>query len=99
MYLMEGRKLLDAYVFNELLKIAKPIVTYSVEFLYFCLISNFCTYLELKCVCCSKSFCRKKDSEFDRKKEMEAMKEERELVFACYILNIYCSLALLIDQT
>ena len=30
MYLMEGRKLLDAYVFNELQKIAKPIVTYTV---------------------------------------------------------------------
>ena len=41
---------------------------------------------------CLTSFCRKKESQFDRKKETQAMEEERELFFACYILDIYYSL-------
>ena len=30
--------------------------------------------------------------QFDKKKEIEAVNEERELIFACYILDIYYSL-------
>ena len=36
------------------------------------------TYLKLKSIYYSTSFCRKIDNEFDRKKEMEVMREERE---------------------
>ena len=102
MYLMEVRELLDAHVFHKLQKIAKPIVTNTVVpciFYIFVSFYLFYTYLELTCVCCSKSFCRKKDSQSDRKKEIKAMKEERELFFACYILDIYCSLALFIEKS
>ena len=80
MYLMEGRKLLDAQVFNGGQKLLKP----SLQSFFFCgflrvlFFSHFYIYLELKSIRCSTSFCRKNDSQFDRKKELEAMREERE---------------------
>ena len=46
----------------------------------------------LRGIHCSISFYRKKDSQFDKKKEMEAMREEKEWLFVCYILDIYYSL-------
>ena len=62
------------------------------DFRDFCFFSLFYTYFELKSIHYLTSFCRKKDSQFDRKKETYVMKEERELFFACYILGIYYSL-------
>ena len=84
MCLMESRKLLDAHVFNGQQEMAKP--TLQAFF------SLFYTYLELKNIHCSTSFCRKKDSHLYRKKETETIKEKRELLFVCYIVDIYYSL-------
>ena len=42
-------------------------------------------------------FWRKKGSQFDRKKQMEAKMEERELFFVSYISNIYYLLNNIID--
>ena len=64
----------------------------SVDFWDFCFFSLFYTCLELKGMHCLTSFCLKKDSQFDRRKETYTKKEERKLFFACYILDIYCSL-------
>ena len=82
MYLMEAR---------ELLNLSLPTL-FFVDFSDFCFFSLFYTYLELKSRYCSTSFCRKKDSQFDRKKELKAIKDERELFFVCYIPDIYYSL-------
>ena len=41
----------------------------------------FYAYLELKSIYCSTSFCRKKDNQLDRKKEMETMNEENGMIF------------------
>ena len=90
MYLMEGRKLLDAQVFNgrqKLLKLYKRL--FSVDFWEFCFYSRFYKYLELKSI---RSFCRKNGSQIDKKKELEAMREERKWFFVCYILDIDYSL-------
>ena len=76
MYLMEGREQLDAHVFNGRQKIVKPIVTnIVVPWNFEIFFSLLYTYLELKSLYCSTNFCPKKYSQFDRKKEMEAMKE------------------------
>ena len=50
--------------------------------------SDLYIYTELKSIRCSTSFCRKNDSQFDRKKKLEAMREEREWFFVCCILDI-----------
>ena len=77
MLLMEGRNVLDAQVFNGRQKLSlEPF--FSVDFWEFCIFSHFHIYLELKSICCSTSFCSKKDSQFDRKKDLEGMREERE---------------------
>ena len=66
MYLMEGRKLLDAQLFNRTAEIAKTIViNFFVDFREFYCFSQFHTYLDLKSIG-STSFCRKNDSQFDR---------------------------------
>ena len=77
MYLMEGRKLLDAQVFNGSQKLLKR----SLQTFFFCeffralfLYTLLYTYLELKCIHFLTSLCRKNDW----KKELEAMREERE---------------------
>ena len=76
MYLMEGRKLLDAQVFNGRQILLK--VYLQTFFLWiFESFVPFHTFIN-KCIRCSTSFCRKNDSQFDRKKELEAMREERE---------------------
>ena len=87
MLLVEGRKLLDAQVFNGRQKLLKLSLQtfFSMDFWEFC-------YLKLKNIRCSRSFCRKNDSQFDRKKELEAMREEREWFFVCCILDIGYSL-------
>ena len=65
MYLMEARNLLDTQVFNGRQK--KPFFLWIFEsFVSF--LSHFYTYFELKSIRCSARFCRKKDSQFDRKK-------------------------------
>ena len=73
MYLMEGWKLLDVQVFNGQQKLLK---LYELIFLWifenFAFFSHFYTSLELKSI---RSFCRKSDSQFDRKKELDAMRE------------------------
>ena len=82
MYLMEGRKLLDTNVFHGRQETDNPIVTnIAVPWVF-----------ELKSIHSPTSFCRKKYSQFDRKKEIEAMKEERNFLFVCYILDIHYSL-------
>ena len=90
MYLMEGSKLLDAKVLDGRQEIAKPIVTIIFVpwiFLVFCFfLLLFYTYLELKSMHCSTSFCHKKDSQFDRKKEMEAMNK---IIFVSLIYMIH----------
>ena len=94
MYLIEGKKLLDAQVFNgrqKLLKLSSQ-TSFFVDFWEFYFFSHFHTHLDLKSIRCSTSFCRKNDSQFDRKKELQAMKDEREWFFVCYILDIYYSL-------
>ena len=70
MYLMEGRKLLDVQGSLQ--------TFFSVDFWEFCFSSHFYTCLVLNSM---HSFCRKNDSQFDRKKELEAMREEREWFF------------------
>ena len=70
----------------------------SLQSFFFCgflrvlFLSHFYTYLELKSIRCSTSFCRKNDSQFDRKKELEAMRKEREWFFVCCISDIDYSL-------
>ena len=94
MYLMEGRKLLDTQVFNgrqKLFKLSSQ-TFFSVDFSEFCFFSHFYTYLKLKSIRCSTSFCHKNDILFDRKKELETMREERECFFVCCILDIDYSL-------
>ena len=80
MHLIEGRKLLDPQVSNGRQKLLKLSLQtfFSVDFCEFCFFSNFYTYLELKSIRYSTSFCRRNDSQFDRKKELEAMREEKE---------------------
>ena len=79
MYLMEGRKLLYAQVFigrQKLLKLLlDSVFMWIFEFRFF---SHLYTYVELKSIRGSTRFYRKNDSQFDRKKESEAMREERE---------------------
>ena len=72
MYLMEDRKLLDTQVFNgrqKLFKLSSQ-TFFSVDFWEFCFFSLFYTYLKLKSIRCSTSFCHKNNSLFDRKKEL-----------------------------
>ena len=70
------------------------------DFWGFCFFSFFHTYLELKrSIPSSTSSCRKKDSQFDRKKEMEALKEDRKLFFVCYVLNRHYSVNSIIHST
>ena len=80
MLLMEGKNVLDAQVFNGRQKLLKLSLQpfFSVDFWEFCFFSHFHIYLELKSICCSTSFCSKKDSQFDRKKGLEGMRKERE---------------------
>ena len=78
MYLMESRKLLDAQVFNGRQKLLKPSLQTFFLWIFESFVSFHTYILELKSMCCSTSFCRKNDSQFDRKKELEAMREERE---------------------
>ena len=88
---MEGRKLLDAHVINGRQEIAKPIVTSTVApwiFEIFVSLDYFVHTWSQKAYCLT-SFCRKKDSQLRRKEETSAMKEERELFFVCYILDIH----------
>ena len=73
---MEGRKLLDAHVLNGRQEIAKHIVTNFRRFLKLFLFTLL-NILKLKSIHCSTSFCRKKENQLDRKKEIEAMGEER----------------------
>ena len=79
MYLMEGRKLLYTQVFigrQKLLKLLlDSVFMWIFEFRFF---SHLYTYVELKSIRGSTRFYRKNDSQFDRKKELEAMREERE---------------------
>ena len=91
---MECRKLLDAQVFNGWQKLLKQLLqtVFSVDFWEFCFFSHFYTYLELKSIHFPTSFSRKNDSQFDRKKELEAIREEREYFFVCCILDIDYSL-------
>ena len=66
---MEGMISVDTHVFNGRQKIAKQTYRYkhccSVIFEIFI---SFYTNLELKSIHCLTSFCRKKNSQFDRKK-------------------------------
>ena len=55
----------------------------------FCFFSHFYACLDLKSIRCPTSFCRKNDSQFDRKKELQAMMDEKEWYFVSYILDIY----------
>ena len=84
---MEGRKLLDAHVFNGRQEIAKPIVTNT---------WLFWIYLESKSILFNKLLSQKRQS--IKKEETSAMKEERELFFVCYILDIHW-MALFIELT
>ena len=62
MYLIEGRKLLDAYVLDGRQEIAKPIFTNIVVPWIFEIFVSF-TFLyitEVKNMHCASSFCRKK---------------------------------------
>ena len=78
MYFVESSILLDANVFDERQENTKPIVTRFVVpwILRFCFFSLFYTYLELKSMHYSTSFCRNKDSQPEKKKEK---KEEKRL--------------------
>ena len=69
MYLIEGRKLLYDQVFNEKQRSLKLLLQtfFSVDFWEFSFFSHLYTYVELKSIRCSTSFCRKNDSQFDRK--------------------------------
>ena len=69
MYLIEGRKLLYDQVFNEKQRLLKLLLQtfFSVDFWEFSFFSHLYTYVELKSIHCSTSFCRKNDSQFDRK--------------------------------
>ena len=69
MYLIEGRKLLYDQVFNEKQRLLKLLLQtfFSVDFWEFSFFSHLYTYVELKSIRCSTSFCRKNDSQFDRK--------------------------------
>ena len=88
---MEGRKLLDAHVYNGWHENTKPIVTNIIVPWIFEIFVSFHyfihTYMELKSIHYLISFCRKKDSQYDRKKETEAMKEERELLIFCILYS------------
>ena len=64
MYLMDGRKLINL-----------SLPTLFRGFLRFLFLFTIYKYLELKSIHCSTSFCSKKDSQFERREEMEAMKE------------------------
>ena len=92
---MEGRKLLYAQVFDGWQKLLKL----SLQTLFLWIFESFVsfhthihTWLELKNMRRSTSFCRKYYSQIGRKKELEAMREEREWFFECCILDIYYSL-------
>ena len=69
MYLIEGRKLLYDQVFNEKQRLLKLLLQtfFSVDFWEFSFFSHLYTYVELKSIRCSTSFCHKNDSQFDRK--------------------------------
>ena len=54
-----------------------------------CFFSHFYACLDFKSIRSSTSFCRKNDSQFDRKKELQAMMDEKEWYFVSYILDIY----------
>ena len=61
---MEGRKLLDAHIFNGRQEIAKPIVTnIVVPWIFEIFISILCI-LGVKNIYCLKRSCCKKDSQF-----------------------------------
>ena len=77
MYLMDGRKLLN-------LSLQKLFFRGFLKFLF------LFTILYILGVKKHTLFC-KKDSQFDRRKR-QAIKEEKELFFVCYILDIYYSL-------
>ena len=85
MYLKDSKKLL-----NLLLQ--------TLIFRWFCvdwdfwLFSLYYQYEQLKSIHYSTSFYRKKYSQFDSRKEMEAVREDRGWMFVCYILDIYYSL-------
>ena len=87
---MEGRKLLYVQVFNGRQKLLKlSLKTFFLWiFLKFHFFPHLYTYLELKSIRCSTGFWGKNDSWFDRKKELEAMRERREWFFVCCILDI-----------
>ena len=69
MYLIEGRELLYDQVFNEKQRLLKLLLQtfFSVDFWEFSFFSHLYTYVELKSIRCVTSFCRKNDSQFDRK--------------------------------
>ena len=70
---MEGRKFLDAYVFGGRQEIDKPIVTNIVVPWIFEIFVSFHYFIhtcELNRIHHLTNFCCKKDSQFDRKKEM-----------------------------
>ena len=50
---------------------------FSVDFWEYRFFSHLYTYFELKNIRSSKNFCLKNDSQFDRKKELEAMRAGR----------------------
>ena len=73
---MEGKKLIDAQVFNGQQKLLK--VYLQTFFLWiFESFVPFRTFIN-KSIHCSTRFCHENDSQFDRKKELKAMREERE---------------------
>ena len=78
---MEDRKLLDAQVFNRTAEIAETIVT---NFFILCGFLRVLFHFTLSIILrfkkhsCSISFCRKNDSQFDKKKELQSMRDERE---------------------
>ena len=98
MYLMEGRKLLYAQVFNGRQKLLTlPLQAFFCGFLRVSFLFTRIYILGVKKHSCSASFCRKNDSRFDRKKEFEAMRQERELLFVICILDIDYSLNSIIN--
>ena len=90
MCLMDGRKLLiltlQSLFFHGLLRFLFLFIL-----LYILVVK--------KSIPSSTSSCRKKDSQFDRKKEMEAMKEDRKLFFVCYVLDRHYSVNSIIHWT
>ena len=91
MNFMEGKKLLYAQVFNGRQKLLKLSLQTFFQWI-FCFFSHFHTCSDLKRIRYSTSFCCKNDSQFDRKKELQAIRDERGWFFVCYILDIHYTL-------